>query len=322
MASPALTVCVPSHDRPDRLHALLHALELQTLPAERFEVVVCHDSTGPETDAVLDAHAGRVTVLREPPDSCGPARKRNRAWREGTAPVVVFTDDDCRPTPTWLQELLAVAQEHEGAVVTGTTRPDPEEAHLLGHPYARSQHIDPPAGWGQTCNIAYPRELLERLGGFDEEHFGVVAGEDTDLLMRALETGAAHVAAPAALTYHAVDTTTLRGRVRSTWRWQHGVLALQRHPELRGMLHRGVFWRPAHGPFLLAAAGVATAAATRRALPLALALPYLRTRVPRYGRAPRQLAAAARDTAGLAVVDAVEVATMASGSVRYRTLVL
>ena len=61
-----------------------------------------------------------------------------------------------------------------------------------------------PSGWYETCNIAYPRELLERLGGFDAAFAGndrgdyPVGGEDTDLGLRARAAGAELVFEPAA----------------------------------------------------------------------------------------------------------------------------
>ena len=53
--------------------------------------------------------------------------------------------------------------------------PDPDEGMLLLAPLRETQAIDPPQPWAQACNILYPRELLERLGGFDED---VLVGED------------------------------------------------------------------------------------------------------------------------------------------------
>ena len=41
------------------------------------------------------------------PASAGPAAQRNHGWRAGGAPLVAFTDDDCRPAPGWLEALLA-----------------------------------------------------------------------------------------------------------------------------------------------------------------------------------------------------------------------
>ena len=46
-----------------------------------------------------------LTTFRQDPAG-GPAKARNRGWRAAAAPLVAFTDDDCRPSTTWLQELL------------------------------------------------------------------------------------------------------------------------------------------------------------------------------------------------------------------------
>src|SRR3954447_16123165 len=194
-------VAVASHERPVRLRWLLNALEEQTFAS--FEVVVCHDSRGEETERLLAGHPlARAGVLRHrrlPAGAGRPAVQRNVAWREGRAPVVLFTDDDCRPPADWLERAAAAVRAHPGAVVQGAVRPDPAEAHLLAAaPHARSLLVDPPGPWAQTANIAYPRALLERMGGFDE---GFDSGEDTDLAWRAIEAGARYVGAPDALTY-------------------------------------------------------------------------------------------------------------------------
>src|SRR4051812_13976662 len=143
-----LSVVVASHDRPLRLRWLLNALEEQTLERARWEVVVAHDSRGPETEALLRDHplaaAGVLRHLTFAPGP-GPAQKRNAAWRAATAPLIAFTDDDCRPPPDWLARLLAAAAARPGAMVQGATRPDPDERELLLRaPHARSQDITPP----------------------------------------------------------------------------------------------------------------------------------------------------------------------------------
>src|SRR3954466_9665384 len=97
---PEISVVVPSHERPVRLRWLLNALSEQTLARERFEVVVVHDS-GPATARLLATHPIRVREIELPP--CGAAPKRNAGWRAARAPLVAFTDDDCRPPREWLQ---------------------------------------------------------------------------------------------------------------------------------------------------------------------------------------------------------------------------
>jgi GT2 family glycosyltransferase len=247
---------------------------------------------------------------------------RNAAWRATRAPRVAFTDDDCRPPREWLERALAAASAHPGAVVQGATAPDPDElAVLYGSPHARSQEIAAPSPWAQTCNIVYPRELLERLGGFDEET-PLRGAEDTDLALRAAAAGAPYVGAPEALTYHAVADMSLRQRLRWTWPWQNMAYAVRRHPELRRSLPLRIFWKPTHMWLTLALACVAAAAIAWTPWPLLAALPWARETAPRYGRGPRALLRAVLELPSHAVIDTVELVAMARGSLRWRTLLL
>ena len=304
-----LVVVVASKDRPVRLRWLLNALEEQTAP---HELVVVHNSEGPETEALLRE---RGVEHVQAAAGLGPAAMRNIGWRLAKAPLVLFTDDDCRPPRDWVQNALAAARRHPGAIVQGATQPDPDELNVFHHaPHARSQQIAPPHVMAQTCNILYPRAVLERAGGFDET-FPQAVGEDTDLALRARAQGAEYVAAPEMLTYHAVDAGLIP-RLRGTWRWQHMALLVRKHPQLRRELPLGGWaWKAAHARILLAAIGLLA----RRPW---LALPWVLMTPLTYGRHPRALARTATELPGRAVLDAVETAALLRGSLRYRTPLL
>lgn len=309
--APLISVVVPAHGRPGRLARLLDALAAQTLARERFEVLVCAEQE--ELLALADAHPLGVRAIRAP--GTGPAVRRNRGWRAARGPVVAFTDDDCRPPPPWLERLAERTAARPEAIVQGATSPDPEEAALRhATPFARTQEVAPPTPFGQTCNIAYPRALLEALGGFDEA-FPLAAGEDADLLARARATGAPLVAAPEALTHHAVELGSLRGALIDAWRWRDLPLVVARHPALRAHLVARVFWKATHARLLLALAGLAV----RRPL---LAVPWLWAGAGRYGTSPRGVVRALAELPAHTAVDAVEVAAMVRGSVRHGTPVL
>jgi GT2 family glycosyltransferase len=319
--TPAIAVVVPSHERPLRLRWLLNALEEQTLGREHWEVVVCHDSRGPETAELLRGHAlARAGVLRalEIEPGHGPAIKRNRGWRAARAPLIAFTDDDCRPPPEWLAGALAAALANPGAIVQGATQPDPDELGLLhAGPRMRSQEIDPPVVWAQTCNIVYPRAVLEAVGGFDDELDWV---EDFELACRAREAGAAYVGAPEVVTYHAVDEASIRGVFRSAWRWRDlpGVVAA--HPELgrSGAAYR-YFWKRRHAGLALGLVG----AATRRPLIGVLAaVPWAVEAMPAYGPSVRGRLRSVSELPAQLGLDLVEFAGMVAGSVRHRTIFL
>jgi hypothetical protein len=320
MSAPAVCVVVGSHRRVLRLRWLLNALEDQA-GAEPFEAVVVHDYDEAERARMLDDHplvrAGIARLVGIEPGTGSPARQRNVGWRATDAPLVAFTDDDCRPDARWLAELLAAARAHPGSIVQGATVPDPFEQHVMAAPHIRTLSVTPPTSRAQTCNILYPRAVLDALGGFDEH---AIVGEDVDLALRARAAGVALAAAPAAVVHHAVEAFTLPGIVRQNWKWRHLPWLLARHPELRRECRLGVFWVPGHGRLALAAAGAAGARA-HPALAL-LALPYAAAALSRRGPGARARAVALAELPGQVCADAAELATYAIGSARHRTLVL
>ncbi|MCW3014609.1 MAG: glycosyl transferase family 2, partial [Solirubrobacterales bacterium] len=227
-------------------------------------------------------------------------------------------DDDCRPPRDWLAGALAAAGRHPGAIVQGATQPDPDEAHLVAAPHARTQAITPPVPWAQTCNVLYPRAVLEAAGGF-EEH--MAAGEDTELALRSRATGVAYVGAPEVLTHHAVEAGSLRGKLATIPRWRGLALVVARHPQVREHLVAGIFWRASHALLPVALLGALGARRTRGRSLLA-AVPYVLSARGSYGRGWRGRVRALVEVPGRAVVDTAEIAALVRGSVEQRTLVL
>lgn len=293
---PAVSVVVPTKDRPAGLAALLDALAAQTLAPERFEVIVVDDGSAPPVDA------GARVIRHERPR--GPAAARNSGWRAARAPLVAFVDDDCVPVPPWLEAILEAAGRDDGVVVQGPVGPPPGERERVT-PLAHTIEVGGPSRLFVSANIAYARALLERTGGFDET-FRRACGEDVELGARATAAGVELRWAPGAVVHHEVRELGLLGTLRQTLRWTDSVRAVSMHPQLRELLVARVFWKPSHPLLLLAVAGAAT---RRPLLALAAAAPYVRHRGGRW--LPAHVA-----------IDATEVATAVAGSVRHRTLML
>jgi GT2 family glycosyltransferase len=319
-----VSVVIPSHARRLRLRWLLNSLEEQTLDQSRFEVIVVHDYDDEDTRNVIERHplaqSGCLGHIRIEPGTGHPARQRNLGWRAAKAPLIAFTDDDCRADPRWLESFLEAAAANPGAIVQGVTKNEPYEIETWAAPHVRTLDIPhPPNEFLQTCNILYPRRLLEQLDGFDES-FEAPAGEDTDLGLRAAEAGARIAGSYDAVVYHAVEEYTLPAMIRLGWKWRHVALLAKRHPRVRREWVLGFFWRREHALLVAAALGLTAA---KRFPPAALAAaPYLREQLVRRGTEKRQLAVSALELPGQVAVDAAEVATMLAGSARYRTFVL
>jgi GT2 family glycosyltransferase len=298
---------------------------------ERWELVVVDDGSTDDTPSVLQrlcAEAPQLVRSIRTANARGAAAARNEGWRAATAPVIAFTDDDCCPDPGWLANLLEGAAGAD--VVQGATAFDAAEAAGRG-PFSQVVNVERWTGQFETSNVAYRRELLERLGGFDERFEGDSFGEDVDLGWRAVESGATTAFVPAAVVVHDVKRAAaldeLVASVRAGWRWRHIGKVLRDHPGYRPhRLHRDPFLAATHPPTLLALLGIAAfALASRhrvvRAVALLALVPWLRHRIvlePRPGRArdlPLVLPAAF-------VVDAVEALTVTASGIRYRTFVL
>jgi glycosyltransferase involved in cell wall biosynthesis len=315
---PAVTVVVPSRDRPGRLTGLLRSLEAQTLGRDRFEVIVVDDASGDATPSVCERERSRgqldLRVIVQP-ERTGPAAARNTGWRAARAPYIAFTDDDCTADGRWLEALLAAHEREPQAVVQGRTLPNPAEAALTSA-FSHSIEITAPTPRFETCNIAYPRALLERLDGFDDR-FGLLGGEDMDLGWRATESGAPHGFCEGALVYHAVEVPGALGLARRARRWEGHARVVAAHPELRDSLAFRVFWHRSHARLLLAASGALLARPTR-GLALALLLPYVVSYRGVHGSAAGTVASLPAHV----LVDAAELRAIASGAIRARTLLL
>jgi GT2 family glycosyltransferase len=315
--TPRISVVVPTHNRSERLAALLASLRAQTLPAQEVEVIVVDDASTDGTADLLDGaardeHFSRFEVVRRT-DPGGPAAARNLGWRSARAPLVAFIDDDCEAAPAWLDELVRDS-EGDDVALQGRTEPIPREAATVG-PFSRTLAVTQLGPFYPTCNMAYPTALLERLGGFDES-YPAPGGEDTDLAYRAIEAGARIEFAEHAQVFHAVNQYGPLGKLRWALHWAHSVQVFARHPELRRTFTWRIFWKDTHALFFLALVGILLA---RRFPPAALlCLPYIRMLRARcivegysLGWMPY-----------LAVYDAFEVAAMSRGALRNRTLVL
>ena len=189
------------------------------------------------------------------------------------APLVAFTDDDCRPAPDWLERLVeAAARERGDCILQGRTEPDPDELRRL-HGFARSQSIVGPSDVVPGVQHRVParaararrrirRALRRRWGGRRPR------------TARASRPERARCTSTPRCVWHAVHSRHLWDAIRDQGRWHTIPLVIARHAEQRRALEFGVFWRAGHPRVLLAAAGLL---ASRGGIPRSPPRPPART---------------------------------------------
>jgi glycosyltransferase involved in cell wall biosynthesis len=230
-------VIVPTRDRPEQLRRCLEALERQT--ASGFEVVVVDDRSV-DAATVAEVVAGAPHAHLVVASGRGPAAARNLGAAAAKAPLLCFTDDDCRPESGWLDAIAGRVARGARAVAgpTSTARPGSPYAvasqtvtnHLM---HESRDHVHGTAGFAPTSNVACLAEVWQAVP-FDDR-YPAAAGEDRDWCDRLASHGVALHVEPAARVAHAQDLT-----LTTFWRQQvrYGRGALRFHR--RGGSGRGL----------------------------------------------------------------------------------
>jgi glycosyltransferase involved in cell wall biosynthesis len=235
-ADPAISVIVSTRNRAHYLPEVLRTLAAQECDIP-FEVIVIDNGSTDGTPGLLDEWSSRDSRFRT---ACEPrpglSRGKNAGIRMARAPLLVFTDDDMRVHPRWIESYHKFFVGHEGdlMVAGGAVVPIPHDlgawpgwldqpaladAGLLDHlderPLVKFEYV-----WGG--NMAVPRILFDRLGPWAE-----MAGlqgelrvtredsrfyEDTELQDRVRAAGGSTWFCPDAVVYHRVDRASVTPR--------------------------------------------------------------------------------------------------------------
>lgn len=199
----AVVVC--TRNRAEMLDGGLAAL-VPTLRADDELVVVDSASDDDATRRVAAAHGATVVTAPRP----GLSRARNLGVASTTADYVVFTDDDCRPQPGWLDHLMAGFDGDDVGFVLGQVRADVADAHLpfdSARPRGPARFAGPtdPIELGNGACMAFRRSAYDAVGGADERLGAGTAlrsAEDHDLFCRLLRHHWVGVYTPEALVLH------------------------------------------------------------------------------------------------------------------------
>ncbi len=237
---PSASVVIPTFRRPGPLRRCIEALAQLDYPRDRLEVVIVDDG-GQDLSASHLSSFGpdlRLSVVTQVPNG-GPAKARNLGARRAAGELLAFTDDDCRPNPSWLRELAAALTQRPQALVGGQVANALEQ-----NPFAQaSQDLVSflyeyfPEGrtllpFFTSNNMACGRDDFLRIGGFDES-FRFSAAEDRDLSERwAAEIGPlAHLRGALVRHYHELS---FRRFLRQHHYYGRGAVHLARRRRRRG----------------------------------------------------------------------------------------
>ena len=223
-----ISIIIPTRNRQEKIKRCLQAITNQTYPRDRFEVIVVDDGGDAPLTALMQPFREHVQLRLIEQKNSGPAGARNTGAKHAAGTLLVFTDDDCEPTPSWLSALYIQFRRYPDCAIGGETinalteNPYSSVSQLLvDYLYEYYSRTAADAGGGPAAppfftsnNLAVPATLFHRVGGFDDS-FPLAAGEDREFCDRWQDQGYRLVRAPDAVICHAQGLS-----LRSFWR-QH-----------------------------------------------------------------------------------------------------
>ena len=183
-----VTIVIPTIGRPS-LCDLLEALANGVGPLPR-EIVLVDDRRRPTAKLDVDVPARLENLVRVVRGrAAGPAAARNEGWRATSTRWISFLDDDVLPPPRWLEQLTNDLQiaEADRAVASAGRIVVPLPADRRPTDWERNTAALQGAHWA-TADLAYRRDVLVEVGGFDER-FPRAYREDADLALRVRRAG-------------------------------------------------------------------------------------------------------------------------------------
>jgi GT2 family glycosyltransferase len=213
-AWPKISVVVSSFNGSPTIKHTLDGLLKLDYPD--FEVIIVNDGSTDSTPRIASEYPFRLINT----ENRGLSNARNTGIDAATGEIIAFIDDDAYPDPQWLRFLALAFKEGKYVGVGGPNLPVPEDgwkseavANAPGpNPVLLTDRI---AEHIPGCNMAFKKDALKEIGGFDP--IFRTAGDDVDLCWRLRERGGVIGFSPAAVVWH-----HRRNSFRKYWNQQEG----------------------------------------------------------------------------------------------------
>lgn len=199
-ATPRVSVIVCTYNGGRTLRQCLCSLLALDYPD--YEIIVVDDGSTDDTQTIV-ADFPEIKVIRQANHGLSVARNVGLQAASGT--IIAYTDSDCFADADWLTHLVYQFQR-SGAAAVGGPNLTPEDGRLAACVAAspgQPTHVlesDQVAEHIPGCNMAFRREALEAINGFDPQYRK--AGDDVDVCWRLQQAGHWITFAPGAFVWH------------------------------------------------------------------------------------------------------------------------
>lgn len=195
-----ISVIIPHYEDLDRLNTCLSQLSRQTLPSDRFEIVVADNASPCGEDVVRAVIRSRARLVVCTERGAGPTR--NAGLAAAVHPLLAFTDSDCIPDKGWLaagMSALSTASIVGGQMKVSARSPGDRsgaEAFETVFAFDNRKYVKEQS-FSVTANLFAHRRVFNAVGGFRTH-----VSEDVEWCRRAVAAGFKIIYADGAIVTH------------------------------------------------------------------------------------------------------------------------
>jgi len=217
MKFPLSSIVVLNYNGGKDLIHCLNSLRSINYPKDKYEIIVVDNASTDGSADIAEERFSEVKIIRNRVN-LGFSAGNNIGLKSASGEYLVVLNFDTEVTVNWLSELVRPAERDDNVCLCTSKLLMFNERKILNSAGGSVHYLGFhwPKGFGKQdgqefnnleetaaasgCSLLVKREVLQKIGFFDEDYF--LYGEDTDLTWRARLYGYEAMYVPSSVVYH------------------------------------------------------------------------------------------------------------------------
>ena len=183
------SIVIPTYNRPERLKFCLDSLTNLKYPKANYEVIVSDDGSEIDLTLLIKQFESQISIKYLKSKNAGPASARNRGADLATHEYLVFLDDDCQMSPSFLTIVSKQLEITPNVMIGGHSINSLANIYskasqaLIDYLYSYFNRDNQNAQFITSGNMVVSNSQFQKIGGFDT-NFPLAAAEDREFCDR------------------------------------------------------------------------------------------------------------------------------------------
>jgi len=194
------SVIIPSYNPTLKLQETLDKLVPQARFIDELIIIIDNNNYSDFANSIVGKYSAALKIKIHSQPNSGRAISRNKGVEVSSGDIIIFLDDDMLAEKDLIEKHIQYHLKNSDSIVSGNGYRNPENANAKND--FEKFLVNMENRWRENtintgeitfnnfnftaCNMSIPKNIFERLGGFDSRFSD---GEDFDFAVRGLNTG-------------------------------------------------------------------------------------------------------------------------------------